>query len=147
MEDSMKRLLLAAPLTPVLLALAFASAPPAASAGVYDEPWTVIASDPRPSADPAIRPVIVNRVDGENSARNQVVIAPGPHMVTVGLPPRQGFSLGTQETFDLTTSPCMRYYISASLDNPVSQRWKPVVRYSELIGECAAKFKTEPPPK
>lgn len=143
----MKRLLFASPVCTMLLACAFATAPSAATAGVYDEPWSVIASDPKPSADPAIRPVIVNRVDGENSTRNQVVIAPGPHMVTVGLPPRKGFSLGTQETFDLTTSPCMRYFIAAVLDNPVGQRWKPVVRSSELIGECAAKYRTDQPAK
>jgi hypothetical protein len=130
----MKRLLLACVLLPL-----------AAVAGPYDQPWVIIASDTKPSSDPNLKAVIVNRVDGENSFRNQVVTIPGPHMVTVDLPPRQGFKIGTQETFDLETSPCMRYYIAAKLDTAVSQHWKPLVRHSELIGECATKFKSGAP--
>jgi hypothetical protein len=41
----------------------------------------------------------------------------------------------------------MRYRISAKLDNSVGQDWKAVIRSSELIGECAAKFKTDKPPQ
>jgi hypothetical protein len=112
----------------------------AAVAGPYDQPWVIIATDTKPSTDPNLKPVIVNRVDGQNSTRNEVVTTPGPKMVTVDLPPRKGFKVATQETFDLETSPCMRYYVAAKLDTAVTQTWKPVIRYSELIGECAAKF-------
>ncbi|MBL0142984.1 MAG: hypothetical protein IPP91_13000 [Betaproteobacteria bacterium] len=127
----MNRLLLATLLIPL-----------GALAGPYDQPWVIIATDTAPSADPELKPVIVNRVDGQNSIRNQVVTLPGPHMVTVDLPPRKGFKIGTQETFDLETSACMRYFIAAKLDTPVTQAWKPMVRRSELIGECATKFKS-----
>ena len=127
--------------SPVTIALLCGAIPGAAIAGPYDQPWVIIATDTKPSSDPNLRPVIVNRVDGQNSMRNEVVTTPGPKMVTVDLPPRKGFKVATQETFDLETSPCMRYYIAARLDTLVTQDWKPVVRYSELIGECAAKFK------
>jgi hypothetical protein len=132
----MKRLLLAVALLPL-----------AAAAGPYDQPYTIITSERTPTPDPLLKPVFVNRVDGENSINGQVVIAPGPHMIIVDLPPRQGFSLATQETLDLDTSPCMRYFIAAKLENPVGQRWKPVVRRSELIGECQTKFKSDTPAK
>lgn len=130
-----------------LLALACLALPLAAAAGPYDQPYAIILTDTRPSSDPNLRPVIVNRVDGETVASrpNQAVVAPGKHQVTVDLPPRKGFRVGTQETFELTASPCMRYYVAAKLDNPVGQEWKAVVRSSELIGECASKFKTDKP--
>ena len=130
-----------------LLPFAFLALPLAAAAGPYDQPYAIILTDTKPSADPNLRPVIVNRVDGETvmSRPNQAVVAPGKHQVTVDLPPRKGFKIGTQETFELTASPCMRYYVAAKLDNPVGQEWKAVVRSSELIGECASKFKTDKP--
>ena len=141
----MKRSLLA-PSRPALLA-ALAILSTAAVAGPYDQPWTVIETDPAHSPDANVRPVAVSRVDGQDAIRNRVIIEPGPHMVTVDLPPRKGFSLGTRETFDLTTSPCMRYYIAAKLDPSAGQHWKPIVRHSELIGECATKFRSDKPAK
>ncbi|MBK7658181.1 MAG: hypothetical protein IPJ28_03070 [Betaproteobacteria bacterium] len=132
----MKRLLAA-----FLLVLPFAAA-----AGPYDQPWSIVTTDTRPSSDPNLRPVIVNRVDGETvMSRTPAVIAPGRHQVTVDLPPRKGFKVATQETFELLASPCMRYYVAAKLDTSVGQEWKAVIRSSELIGECASKFKTGKP--
>jgi hypothetical protein len=119
----------------------------AAVAGPYDQPWVIITTDTAPSADPKLRPVIINRVDGENAMKNFAVTTPGVRKVTVDLPPRKGFSLGTQETFELTASPCMRYLIAARLDTETGQHWKPVVRASESIGECLTKFKGGTMPK
>jgi hypothetical protein len=131
-----------------LIVLASLVLPLAAAAGPYDQPYAIVTTDTRPSADPNLRPVIVNRVDGETIlSRTPAVVAPGPHQVTVDLPPRKGFKIGTQETFELLASPCMRYYVAAKLANPVGQEWKAVIRSSELIGECAAKFKTDKPPQ
>ena len=112
----------------------------AAVAGPYDQPYSIITTDPAPSADPNLRPVIVNRIDDENVLANRGVVAPGRHKVTVDLPPRKGYRLATQETFDLATRPCVRYYVAARLDSPVSQRWTPVVRSEERIGECEKRF-------
>lgn len=130
-----------------LVALAFLALPLAAAAGPYDQPYAIITTDTQPSADPNLRPVIVNRVNGETvmSRPNQAVVAPGKHQVTVDLPPRKGFRIGTQETFELTANACMRYYVAAKLDNPVGQEWKAVIRSSELIGECQKKFRSEKP--
>lgn len=115
----------------------------AAYAGPYDQPYAIITSDRAPSADPNLRPVIVNRVDGETvSSDNRPVVAPGTHQVTVDLPPRKGFRVATQRTFELVTRPCMRYYVVAKLDNPEGQEWTPVVRGAELIGECQKEFRT-----
>ena len=112
-----------------------------AVAGPYDQPWSIIETDVTRSADSHLRPVIVNRVDGENSINNRAVVAPGPHKVTVDVPPRKGYTLATQATFDLETKPCMRYYVAAELKSPTLQQWDPVVRREERIGECEAKFK------
>ena len=70
----------------------------------------------------------MSRVDGEYAYRNQVVTAPGTRKVTVDLPPRPGFKVGAQETFDLQASPCMRYFIAAKPDTPAGDSWKAVVR-------------------
>lgn len=124
-----------------LLLFAALAAAGAASAGPYDQPWSVVTTDRRASADPLLRPVIVNRVDGVNSMDNESVVAPGKHAVTVDLPPRKGFRQATQVTFDLETEACMRYYVAAKLDTTVTQQWTPVLRSSEPIGECRAKFR------
>ena len=120
------------------VAIALLSVTPAL-AGPFDQPYSIIETDTMPSADSHLRPVIVNRVDDENSQNNRAVVAPGPHKVTIDLPPRKGFR-ATQHTFDLTTEPCMRYYVAARLVSPTLQEWEPVVRYSEPIGECRKKF-------
>ena len=124
-------------LIPALLLLA----PAAVLAGPYDQPYAIITTDTAPSADRNLRPVIINRIDGETTTRRETAVEPGMRIVTVDLPPRQGFTLGTQENFELHANPCMRYNIAAKLDNPTGQRWKPVVRSSEAIGECLLKFK------
>jgi hypothetical protein len=122
------------------IALAAATA---AFAGPYDQPYAIITTDRAPSADAKLRPVIVNRVDGESvGSDNRAVVAPGTHKVTVDLPPRRGFKVGTQNTFELSASPCMRYYVAAKLENPVTQEWVPVVRTAELMGDCQQKFRT-----
>lgn len=113
----------------------------AAVAGPFDQPYSIIASDTAKSSDPNLRPVIVNRVDGENALDHRAVVAPGPHKVTIDLPPRKGFHTATQHTFDLVTKPCVRYHVAAKLDTTTTQQWKPVVRSEERIGECEAKFK------
>ena len=122
-----------------LLAVALFSVTPAL-AGPYDQPYAIIETDTMPSADSHLRPVIVNRVDDQNSLDNRAVVAPGAHKVTIDLPPRKGFRTATQHTFDLNADACMRYYVAARLVSPTLQEWDPVVRYSEPIGECRAKF-------
>ena len=114
-----------------------------ALAGPYDQAYSIVTTDRAASADPNLRPVIVNRVDGETVmiARNEAVVAPGARKVTLDLPPRRGFTQATQHDFDLDAKPCTRYYLAAKLDSPTTQAWTPVVRHSEPIGECRAKFK------
>jgi hypothetical protein len=122
---------------PLMLATLLA---PAAVAGVYDQPWSIIATEYKLAADPLERKVTVNRVDDENSRNNESVVAPGKHSVVVDLPPRKGFSTGTQRIFDLETRPCTRYFVVAKLETQVTQDWKPSVKYEEEIKECSAKF-------
>ena len=55
----------------MLLALVAATA---AVAGPYDQPYSIITTDTAPSADPLLRPVIVNRVNDETiSSDNRAV--------------------------------------------------------------------------
>lgn len=130
-----------------LLLPALLLVPLAALAGPYDQPWVVITTDTVPSTDPLVRPVNVSRVDGDNVARGRALAGPGLRTVTVDLPPRKGFSLGTQETLELQASPCMRYYLAAKLETETGQHWKAFVRRSETIGECLTKFKGGAEPK
>ncbi len=124
------------------LLTALALSPPAALAGLYDQPYSIIQTDATPSSDHLIRPVVVNRVDGVNAQYdNRAIVDPGKHAVTVDLRARQGFHLPTQATFDLETRPCTRYYVVARLESSAGQKWMPVVRSQEPIGECEAKFK------
>ena len=113
----------------------------AAFAGPFDQPYAIITTDPRPAADFLLRPVIVNRVDGENAVDHRAIVPPGLRKVTVDLPPRKGFHLATQQTFDLEVKPCVRYHVAARLESSAGQSWKPVIRSQERIGECETKFK------
>jgi hypothetical protein len=113
-----------------------------ALAGPYDQAYSIITTDRAASADPNLRPVIVNRVDGETvPSTNEAVVAPGVRKVTIDLPARRGFTQATQHTFDVDAKPCTRYYVAARLDSPTTQTWTPVVRHAEAIGECRKKFK------
>ena len=113
-----------------------------AFAGPYDQVYSILTTDPSRSADPNLRPVFVNRVDGESMlSDNKAVVSPGKRKVTVDLPPRKGFKQPTQNTLELEVKPCTRYYLAARLDTQVTQGWTPVVRSSEAIGECEARFK------
>ena len=124
-----------------LLCIALLAAAPA-FAGPYDQVYALITTDRSPSPDKDLRPVIVNRVDGESVLLGQpAVVAPGLRKVTIDLPPRKGFKTATQHTMDLEVKPCTRYHLAAKLDSSVTQTWKPVVRSTERIGECEAKFK------
>ena len=112
----------------------------ALAANPYDQPYSIIVTDTAPSVDPNLVPVIVNRVDGETvSTDNKAVVPPGMHKVTLDVPPRRGFP-ATQNVMDLETKPCTRYYVSAKLDSRALQRWTPVIRSEEPIGECRKKF-------
>jgi hypothetical protein len=124
----------------VLVGCALAACAAAALAGPYDQPYSIIVTDTKKSSEPKLRPVIVNRVDGENTLNNEAVVAPGKHRLTLDLPPRKGFSLATQNEMDLETQACTRYYVAARLRTQTGQEWEPVLRYSEPIGECKAKF-------
>ena len=129
----MKRLILAASILSAT----------AAFAGPYDAPYSIITVDPLKSADPLLRKVIVNRVDDVTitTVDNKAVVPPGSHKVTMDLPPRKGFHQATQNELTLETKPCTRYYVVGRLEASTSQKWTPVVRSEEPIGECQAKFK------
>ena len=124
-----------------ILALSLLAVATTAAAGQYDQPYAIIYTDTAKSSDHLLIPVIVNRVDGETIIDNHAVVQPGPHKVTVDVPPRRGFAQATQQTFDLEAKPCVRYAVSAKLASRTTQDWTPVVRYEERIGECEAKFK------
>jgi hypothetical protein len=119
----------------------------AAFAGPRDQPYAIITTDTAPSADPLLRAVIVNRVDGQTvGSDKRPVVAPGKREVTVDLPSRKGSRVATQRTFTLEANACMRYFVVARLDSAVSPEWTPVVRGAELIGECQQKFRTSAAP-
>ena len=124
----------------VLLASLLVSS--AAVAGPYDQPYAIVTVDRAPSSDHLLRKVIVNRVDEETVlSDNKAVVTPGPHKITLDLPPRKGFNQATQSILELDAKPCTRYYVAAKLATTTTQEWTPVVRSQEAIGECKKKFK------
>jgi hypothetical protein len=125
----------------ILLASLVAAVATACASSPYKEPYAEIRVDDIRPADPNVIPVIINRVDDKTTLDSRyAVVAPGVHKVTVDVPPRKGFHLGTQADFVITTEPCMRYYIDARLETRVTQEWTPFVRSVEPIGECREKF-------
>jgi hypothetical protein len=121
-------------------ALALLAASCASTGSPYDQPYSIIVTDTLPQPDSLLRPVIVNRVDGETIIDNRAVVPPGRHQVVLDVPPRAGFHSATQRTLVLDTAPCTRYYVMAKLETPITQEWTPIVRYDEPIGECRSKF-------
>jgi hypothetical protein len=112
------------------------------AASPYDEPYSIISVDRIRPADYHLKPVFVNRVDGENSVeRNKHVVPPGTHEVVLDMAPRGGFHQPTQQIITLKTEPCVRYNMAGRVENSVSQKWEPIVRSTEVIGECKSKFK------
>jgi hypothetical protein len=110
----------------------------AALASPFDQPYSQIQTDRRPSADPNVVPVTVNRVD-DVTLHNKGAIAPGMHKVTVDVAGRKGFP-PTQVTFELETKPCTLYYVNARLKSRTLQEWEPFVRSTERLRDCEAKF-------
>ena len=110
----------------------------AALASPFDQPYSQILTDRRPSSDPNVVPVTVNRVD-DVTLHNKGAIAPGMHKVTVDVAGRKGFP-PTQVTFDLETKPCTLYYVNARLKSRTLQEWEPFVRSTERLRDCEAKF-------
>jgi hypothetical protein len=127
-----------------VLALGAAAVLPvtAQSRSPFSQPYSIILTDNRQSSDPNVIPVIINRVNDQTirSNPNEAVVPPGPQRVVVDVPPRRGFRLATQNTMDLVTEPCMRYFVNARLDNKLTQGWEPFVRSTERIGECERRF-------
>jgi hypothetical protein len=114
----------------------------ACASSPYDAPYSIITIDEIRPADFHLKRVFVNRVDGENSVQhNKHVVAPGTHEVVIDLAPRGGFHLPTQQVMTLKTEPCVRYNLAARVENSISQKWEPLVRSTEPIGECQAKFR------
>ena len=126
----------------VALAAFIVAAGTACASSPYDQPYSIITVDTIKSADIHLKHVFVNRVDGENSVeRNKHVVPPGKHEVVVDIAPVRGFHQPRQKTFTLTTEPCVRYNLAARVETDLSQPFEPVVRSTEPIGECKAKFK------
>lgn len=109
----------------------------------YAEPYAFvepgIASTVRKEA-----PAFIHSIDGEIpvNSRYSIPVSPGKHVVAVYF--SSGAVAGSAEKhrkeIDLEAAPCTRYRVVARYTSAVNPTdWEPVV-YSEMIGECAAKF-------
>ena len=131
-------------LTIAVLALGAVATVPAMaqSRSPFSQPYSIILTDTRQSADPNVVPVIINRVNDRTirSNPNEAVVPPGTHQLVLNVPPRRGFRLATEENMELVTEACMRYFVNARLDNKLTQGWEPFVRSTERIGECERRF-------
>ncbi|MBI3716260.1 MAG: hypothetical protein HY255_09730 [Betaproteobacteria bacterium] len=124
-----------------LLILASLIALPAA-AGPYDQVYSIVSAEFTKSADYKLQPVILNRIDDDSTTRRQGAIAPGHHTIYADLPASKEHHqrIATQNSLAIDFKPCVRYYIAAKLTDSVTRHWQLVIRDSETIGECAAKY-------
>jgi hypothetical protein len=85
------------------------------------------------------RPAIIEKIDGNSAfASHPIKLEPGRHDIVMQ-GPKPDWPGGTQlQTMTLDLQPCMRYYLNAQFDNPVSPAWTPVVDYVEPIAGCRA---------
>lgn len=122
-----------------LVLLALAALP--ASANLYDQPYGLVESGRRSDVRKEL-PVVISSVDGK-STRNPKYsdpVEPGTHRIQVNFstsstPTARGFRY-----LDLDVKPCTRYRVVAQYQNLVHLgSWEPKI-YTELIGECAARF-------
>ena len=113
-----------------------------ALAGPYDQVYSIVSAEFVKSADYKLQPVILNRIDGDSTTRRQEAIAPGQHTIYADLPASQEHHqhIATQNSLAIDFKPCTRYYIAARLTDSVTRHWQLVIRDSETIGECAAKY-------
>ena len=82
-------------------------------------------------------PAVIAQVDGRGAfASYPIKIEPGKHeLVLQGpTPGRPGGALLLPYT--LVAEPCKRYYINAQYQNPVENKWTPVIDYVEEIAGC-----------
>ncbi len=129
----------------LMIALSFAfsvlvTAP--ALAGPYDQVYSLVTVEFVKSTDFKLRPVILNRIDGDSSVRTQEAVAPGKHLVVADLPPSKAHheKIATQHSLEIDMQPCTRYYIAARLTDEVTRHWSLVIRDQDKIGECAARY-------
>ncbi len=131
-----------------LLLLAF-SIPTPSFAGQYDQVYSIVSVEFVKSTDFKLRPVILNRIDGDSSIRTQEAVPPGKHLVVADLPPSKAHHerIATQNSLEIDMQPCTRYYIAARLTDEVTRHWSLVIRDQDNIGECAAKYLKPADPK
>ena len=83
------------------------------------------------------RPAGIQTVDGYSSyAAYPIKLDPGTHEIVLGAPAPGWPGGAALHTMTLTMQPCMRYYLNAQFNNPVSPDWEPVVDYVEPIAGC-----------
>jgi hypothetical protein len=96
----------------------------------------------RPTTTMYLKPAIIEQIDGSGAfVSNPIKITPGTHqMVLQGpAPARPGGSLLKEYT--LVAEPCKRYYINAQFENPVENKWTPVVDAVIDIAGCTVPAK------
>ncbi len=114
----------------------------AANAEPYDQPYTIISVEFYKSADYKLKPVILNRIDDQSTTRREEAVSPGKHLVVADLPANRKKleKLATQKTLEIDAKACTRYFFAAKLTDLATRHWDLVLKSSEPIGECEAKF-------
>ena len=82
-------------------------------------------------------PVSVVKIDGRGELRNPAYVEPGIRQVTVQAPPGGGHSYGEQQTITLDVKPCMRYWLVAVKEGPLSSKFTTKVDHEETISGCS----------
>jgi len=121
------------------LVLAGALLPLLAGTGcaTYGPTWSEVSGDRYNVTIMNRRPTAVQKVDGNSAyVTYPVKLDPGKHDIELGAPARGWPGGAALHTMTLTLQPCMRYYLNAQFNNPVSPDWAPVIDYVEPIAGC-----------
>ena len=82
-------------------------------------------------------PTIIERVDGQGAfASHPIKIEPGKRELVLQGPTPDRPGGAVLQTYTLVAEPCKRYYINAQYDNPIDNRWTPVIDFVEEIAGC-----------
>jgi hypothetical protein len=82
-------------------------------------------------------PAVIEQIDGSGAFASQPIkIEPGRHVLILqGPTPRRPGGALLQE-YVLVAEPCKRYYINAQFENPVENKWWPVIDYVQDLAGC-----------
>jgi hypothetical protein len=108
-------------------------------AGCASAPLSSIKGEPFTRTDRLLGSVRVVAVGGQihfKRADEPIQLEPGLHELTLESAPPQGAGRAIQQRVRFMVEPCMRYYLAARRDGPMSSDWTLVIDHKERAAGC-----------